>query len=465
MFVLEALVLTFMTTPLVTWLYPPHLRRRISATGANFDSVADEEGISRQKNSPTRSGDFKNRFTVVLDKLEHLPAMMALTQLIQPLSPQPPDRREPAVDRRASTSSQIGTNWNPISTEALRLIELSDRVSAVMKSSAAESLLLTDPLLSIFRMFGQLNGMNVDPTLSIVPFDDLAYNVVEHARNYESDMILIPWLPPVHDAFDGPAPEYPASPKNKSPVHQPVALPGNANNQSSSKNPHSNNPFLLFKPSNMRVGGSEGMPSAELNTVSVIHSQFVRGVFSQATTDVALFVDRGTLDGTGIRGARTRQHVFLPFFGGPDDRLALEFVIQICANSGIRGTVVRITKTDLSIAMMDEVSRPDEIHLGEGEGKVDQKDIEPNLLTINSVWVRYINIILAMLTMCRELRGFLILSTAPTTQKLACSRTRRITSSGRDTLLHRSRLLHRIRRRSLRAPLHPRQFHQLISRR
>ena len=185
MFVLEALVLTFMTTPLVTWLYPQHLRRRIAATGANFDSVADAEGFIQQKNTPTRSGDFKNRFTVVLDKLEHLPAMMALTQLIQPPVPLPSDRREPPIDRRASSSSQMGSNWNPISTEALRLIELSDRVSAVMKSSAADSLLLTDPLLSIFRMFGQLNGMNVDPTLSIVKFEDLAYNVVEHARNYE----------------------------------------------------------------------------------------------------------------------------------------------------------------------------------------------------------------------------------------------------------------------------------------
>lgn len=42
-----------------------------------------------------------------------------------------------------------------------------------------------------------------------------------------------------------------------------------------------------------------------------------------------------------------QQHVFLPFFGGPDDRLALEFVIQICANPRIRGTVVRITKCDV----------------------------------------------------------------------------------------------------------------------
>jgi hypothetical protein len=71
MFVLEALVLTFMTTPLVTLLYPPHLRRRISAAGI-FDYVADDEAVSAKKVEKATEGDFKTRFTVVLDKLEHV---------------------------------------------------------------------------------------------------------------------------------------------------------------------------------------------------------------------------------------------------------------------------------------------------------------------------------------------------------------------------------------------------------
>jgi hypothetical protein len=87
------------------------------------------------------------------------------------------------------------------------------------------------------------------------------------------------------------------------------------------------------------------------NSVSVIHSQFVRGVFSQATKDVALFVDQSTLDSVSVVGGgggrMQRQHVFLPYFGGPDDRLALEFVVQVCANPRTRGTIVRITKCDV----------------------------------------------------------------------------------------------------------------------
>ena len=331
MFVLEALLLTFMTTPLVTWFYPPHLRRRIAASGANFNNIAGDEAAGSQR-FPTSGFDenLKTRFTVVLDKPEHLPGMMALTQLIQP-------------------SLQKDGPPRSMTTEALRLLELSDRTSAVMKSSISDTLLLTDPMLSTFRMFGHLNGIKVSPALSIVQFDDLAYTVVEHAKNHDSDMILIPWLPP--HTFDSNHPPIPAVE-----AHQPILPPPitpdpttvTNNTASGFKSHFSNNPFdILFKSPG---GGMRGGDTSD--SVSFVHSQFVRGVFSLSKTDVALFVDQSTLDLTSVMSGSDgglgvlQQHVFLPFFGGPDDRLALDFVVQICANPRVRGTVVRITKSD-----------------------------------------------------------------------------------------------------------------------
>src|ERR1700733_14507592 len=90
MFVLEAVTLTFLTTPLVSALYPPHLRVRVSSAGETLVNVAGTEGAASDTKS--REGDNdglpqKTRFTVVLDKIEHLPGMMALTQLIQPTLP------------------------------------------------------------------------------------------------------------------------------------------------------------------------------------------------------------------------------------------------------------------------------------------------------------------------------------------------------------------------------------------
>lgn len=356
MFVLEALVLTFITTPVVTWLYPPQFRRRITATGVPFDHVADDEGAAH-KRPALEEGEFRTRFTVVLDKLEHLPGMMALTQLVQPIPvPQRAQREKESEDRRLSITHSESSSISSILAEAFRVIELSDRVSAVMRSSNAEQLLHTDPLLSIFRMFGQLNNIRVSPAVSVAKFDDLAYSVAEHARNHDSDMIFIPWLPPMQDIIP-----LDANPAPSTPLEQPIALASGALSPPHMSVPiksgGSHNPFeLLFKASKSAGAGTPGGPVDISNNVAITHSQFVRGVFSQSTTDVALFVDQSTLDssfsssivggGFGMDETGYHQHVFLPFFGGPDDRLALEFVVQICANPRIKGTVIRIYKTE-----------------------------------------------------------------------------------------------------------------------
>lgn len=382
MFVLEALVLTFITTPLVTWLYPLQFRRRITASGATFLNVSDDEAARGHVTGSDEN--LKTRFTVVLDKLEHLPGMMAMTQLIQPSLSEP-----------RSVSTQKDVLPRSITTQALRLIELSDRVSAVMKSSISDTLLLTDPMLSIFRMFGHLNGIRVLPALSIVKFDDLAYSVAEHAKNHDSDMILIPWLPPVHTSIDRNSPTPPLD-AHQPPLPPPITPnPTAVSNASGFKSHFSHNPFdMLFKSSE-----GSGMPGSGgndiSNSVSIIHSQFVRGVFSQSKTDVALFVDQNTLDLSSIVGNSdgVGVHVFLPFFGGPDDRLALDFVVQICANSRVKGTVVRMTKSDEAAVCTGE-AQSGALTQGKSVGKaVDELDPkimeELNRLTTGSVNLFY----------------------------------------------------------------------------
>jgi len=382
MFVLEALVLTFMTTPLVTWFYPPHLRRRVAASGTNFRNIPDDEAVARSQRV-TKSEDLKTRFTTVLDKLEHLPGMMALIQLIQPSLSEPP-----------SSSMQRDALPRSITIEALRLIELSDRVSAVMKSSISDSLLLTDPMLSIFRMFGHLNGIKVSPALSVVKFDDLAYSVAEHAKIHDSDMILIPWLPPVHtsDVNNPPTPSVNA--------HQQLLAPPITPNPSTAttsgfKSHFSHNPFDMFFKSSGGGGGLSGSSGGDIsNSASFLHSQFVRGVFSQSKTDVALFVDQSTLDLTsivgsngGVVGSLQQQHIFLPFFGGPDDRLALDFVVQICANPRVRGTVVRMTKCDDVVAGSGGAEAGALTSVKAAEGFDPRNIEESNRLTVGSVSV------------------------------------------------------------------------------
>jgi hypothetical protein len=125
---------------------------------------------------------------------------------------------------------------------------------------------------------------------------------------------------------------------------------------------HSNNPFdALFKTSD--------------KSASALHAQFVRGVFSRASTDVALFVDQEL--STPARVAGSKQHLFMIFFGGPDDRLALEFVVQLCASPNVTATVLRMVKmeTDAPVSQMTNA------HLSGGG----EKGVDANMLTVTSV--------------------------------------------------------------------------------
>lgn len=324
MFVFEAVLLTFMTTPLVSVLYPPDRRVRVDASGApRLSNVASIEGATVPKLDHDRDrATWKTRFTVVLDKIEHLPGMMALTQLIQTAPAHTPDVD---IDNVAPDRTIDSKKSPEMFLDALRLIELSDRTSAVMKSSAADSLVKTDPLLGIFRMFGELHDIDVCTSLAIVTYDDLAYSVAEHATNNASDLILLPWLPPHASAHD--------------PVDSTIGTPRAST--------HISNPFDAF------------FGSRTDKTASAIHSHFVRGVFAKAKTDVALFVDRGHAHGEA-RTAGSMQHIFLPFFGGPDDRAALDFVVQLCANRKITATVMKVVKNDAN----SDINVPDAAYAG-----------------------------------------------------------------------------------------------------
>ncbi|KAH9948780.1 Sodium/hydrogen exchanger family-domain-containing protein [Amylocystis lapponica] len=315
MFVLHALVLTFMTTPLVLLFYPVKYRVRAGAL-PKATTVSAEEGALGARGFSNEV--MKTRFTVVLNRLEQLPAMMTLTQMLQYSSvggtTNPTHHTSESLsDEKASvevTHSLSGLPAMPqqsrISIGALRLIELTDRTSAVMKSQATDMLNRNDPILNVFRTFGHLNRMVMSTALSVVGSEEFSAHVADHARQASSQMVVLPWstAPSADESSRGAA--------------DPASSTGSAN------------PF-------------DGLFSSQGDRTPVVgQSQFIRKVFAESPADVALFVDRGFTDVLDDRGC---QHVFLPFFGGPDDRLALSFVVQLCMNPAMSATVVRMSKS------------------------------------------------------------------------------------------------------------------------
>ncbi|CAG8628385.1 17533_t:CDS:1 [Racocetra fulgida] len=312
-FLYSALIITFTTTPLAMWLYPREYRKALerSRAGQVTTSIEGASWKESRASDDTLIDLSKNkRLLVVLNKIEWLPGMMMLLQLLQPLPLSKPFLRTSEVtpDRSTRQLSESSTNNNePLTVHALRLVELTQRISTVMKFNETEETLLHDPIMNVFRMFGQLNFVNIKANLTIVAFHDFVKEIVENARKTNSDLVIIPW--------DG---------------------AGAVMNDSDSFD---------------EIIGPRGkiLKARERKETSPQISSFVQGVFNELHTNVGSFVDRGF----GVKSPQHSGsqdlsiHVFLPFFGSIDDREALIFVVKLLEHPYVTVSVVRIrTESD-----------------------------------------------------------------------------------------------------------------------
>jgi len=282
------------TTPLTILIYPSKHRTHVGADRKENRDLTDVEDLPRGGSDD----EFKTRFAVVLDKLEQLPAIMTITQLLSNSSSQSTlALSESSLDEKASIRE--AALLRPVSMDTLRLIELTERASAVMMSAEADYILQTDPIVSVFRTFGALNRVPVRASISVANYNEFSNSVARHVDDSSSQMLLVPWKAATNEGAS-------------------VSV--------------GFNPFdSLFKTTVTTEHSTE-----------VVNSHYIRKVFAGSKADVCLIIDRG-LSTSGSPGG---QHIFLPFFGGPDDRLALSLVVQLCAGgSGVTATVVRIRKT------------------------------------------------------------------------------------------------------------------------
>lgn len=309
MFVVHALILTFMTTPLVLAFYPAKYRvhQRTERKPVDSETPSDQKYLSDDTN--------KTKFALILDKIESLPAAMTISQLLNsPSASSPLSSERTSIDGKATDAGVAVDDLKttpPITIEALRLIELTNRTSAVLRSQEADSLVYNDSVISVYRTFGQLNRFNVTASLSVVSHEQFPDTVARHVSETGSQMTIIPWPRGVASILDE--------------EHQDL--------KAGVRNPFDG---VFHKTTNVD------------QTSSVIFSEFIRNVFAKSPSDVALFVDRGMNNNGSI--ATGNQHLFLPFFGGPDDRLALTFLVQLCENSLVTATVVKFVVRDRAIA-------------------------------------------------------------------------------------------------------------------
>ncbi|CAG8503757.1 16863_t:CDS:2 [Cetraspora pellucida] len=292
--VIMALVTTFLTTPLATYLYPVQYQKQMERKRAKKDleSAADP------------SSSKLLRLLVVLNKVENLPAMVTFVQLLQPNNPNNDLIKSDPIKSDSQISeenSEITKASKPMNVHVLRFVELTQRMSAVMKFNEISETILHDPIMNMFTALGHVSSTKVDAKLSVAAPKDFCREIIDKIQDADINLVIIPW------SGAGEIVDAPIEQKNYS-------------------------------------------PREKKNTSPQVQS-FVQGVFNDATVyaTVGVFVDRGfgSTDNTRtLPNPMGYLHIFVPFFGGADDREALTFSFRLLEYPNVSVTVVRIKKSE-----------------------------------------------------------------------------------------------------------------------
>ncbi|KAJ3318845.1 K(+)/H(+) antiporter, partial [Boothiomyces sp. JEL0866] len=161
MFLIMALVTTFMTVPIVTYIYPQSLY-------LHKPSVEQFEGNSSSTlNKPSSSSPDKMKLLICLPSMKVVPAVMNLSQI-------------------------LFSSPKTLEVYALRLIQLGDRLSKVMLAHETSHTLQSDPVINIVRTFGQLNKKPIKTLMSVSPQSNFSADIVDAAATLESSLIIFP---------------------------------------------------------------------------------------------------------------------------------------------------------------------------------------------------------------------------------------------------------------------------------
>ncbi|KAK5061594.1 hypothetical protein LTR84_008138 [Exophiala bonariae] len=213
-FVVMALITTFTTTPLVLWIYPPWYRTKLQLwrdgkLDWSGDSTNQSEEPVRQRNpTTTPGGDIAQKVLFYL-RLDSLSSIFTLTSLLArkdhassspeivafPLLTKERSHTGTADQEHMSKDKTAFSRHRPLEICGLRLMELSERDSSVMKVCESGEFAARDPVIKAFTTFGhsQDTGVAINGQLSVVPLHTFSDEIIAHAQNSGSEFIFLPW--------------------------------------------------------------------------------------------------------------------------------------------------------------------------------------------------------------------------------------------------------------------------------
>lgn len=329
-------VTTFATTPLTLAFYPAWYRTKTERERRGLPGVPPPRDGSGGGGGGFGFGEepVRSRFAVVIEQFEHLPAIMSFLRLLVPPPPPPsisiskpssPSSPPSSLPPSLSEKEPAGPNATQQPELAfLRLVENTDRTSALLRAAESETALLrADTLAAVLKAFATGLGARIRHfALNIAAPDAYPQQVAEFVEMHDSQVAVVPWLLPASAKVTGPTVDATAPTS--------AAATESAPGVAESWLP---NPFEgLF--TGTRSISAHG--AAEYAT-------YVRHLFAESPSDVAVFLERAQTDSAIQAGGRA--HLFLAFHGGSDDRFALAWVDQLVKNhAGLTASVVRITR-------------------------------------------------------------------------------------------------------------------------
>lgn len=343
-----ALVTTFATTPLTTALYPPWYRKKLAAWKRgelDWDgNLLDQDNQSSEADTTAYQKDEASdiRRLLVYLKLESLPSLFTFLSLLGGDRPESANRVHPrkGAGRQPEETTPL-LQKKRLEVHGLRILELTERLSSVMKDSEIEDVSTKDPVVNSFHSFGQLNNVAVSGNVEIVPEDSYAEMLLRSASEQASDMVFLPW----------------SESGKLSETSNTTAALEHSRQHMLENGAHSRfvATFLKAAPCHTAVFVNNGFGGAPANRE--------HGALTRSKSRVSLRSNHG-LPSAAL--ADLSHHIFFPFFGGADDRTALRFVLRLARNTNVTATIL--------LMEVEQASTSAEVELMPTQSKGSRKD-------------------------------------------------------------------------------------------
>lgn len=320
MFVVMALIVTFMTTPLAMPLYPPWYQIKAERyRRGEIDWEGNEKQTDQRADSLTAVKDqlktFPVRKLLIYLRRDGLYGIYTLAALLSPtgdkaaLSPRVHPSRKVKPTEQTIEDKGVADEDEALQVHGVRLVELTDRDSSVMRVSAADHV-LWDPVVNAFRAFGDWHGVSFVAGVSVVPEHAYADTIVDMARQDTTDLLLLPW-----------------SESGSLVDHQ-------SDSEIDPSARFSNNEYSSFVANILdNVSGHAGVLIDYTAASQAASSRpNIQRVASGLTAQGSL--------GASLPFGNRSHHLVLPFLGGEDDRLALRLIIQLAQNDQVTATII-----------------------------------------------------------------------------------------------------------------------------